>query len=316
MLTIFSTPKPFCGNIGTIQMNAFRSWSVLQPKCEIIILGNEYGTAEKSAELNLKHIPDIERNEYGTPLLNSLFEAAEKVATNDLLCYVNSDIILTSDLIAAINRVRSRFHDFLLSGRRLNLDLGNSLDFSRHGCESYLKEYAYRKGKIESPLGGCDYFVYTKGILGRIPPFAVGRVRWDSWLLYNARSNNIPLIDATNVVTAIHQNHDYSHHAQGGKGVWRGYEAQKNFELLGGYEYVFNILNASHRLTKNELKRNLIFNPIYLARRFATLPALYPSLKPLAKLVKYFVILWFLLKRTERVFSTLLYYLRGGRGKL
>ena len=316
MLTIFSTPKPFCGHIGTIQMNAFRSWSILQPKCEIIILGNEYGTAKKSAELNFKHIPDIVSNEYGTPLVNSLFETAEKVSTNDLLCYVNSDIILTSDFLVAVNRVRSHFHAFLLSGRRLNLDLVNSLDFSRHDWESDLKEYAYRKGKIESPLGGCDYFVYTKGILGRIPPFAVGRVRWDSWLLYKARSSNIPLIDATDVVMAIHQKHDYSHHAQGEKGIWRGYEARKNFELLGGYEYIFTILNATHRLRQDDLKRNLIFNPVYLARWLATLPAFHSSLKPLAKLIKHFVILWFLLKRTERVFSTLRYYLRGGRGKL
>ena len=301
MLTIFSTPKPFYGNIETIQMNAFRSWSVLQPKCEIIILGNEYGAAEKSAELNLKHIPDIVRNEYGTPLINSLFEAAEKVSTNDLLCYVNSDIILTSDFLEVVKRVRSHFHTFLLSGRRVNLDIVNSLDFSRHDWESDLIKYAHRKGKLASPLGGCDYFVYTKGIFGRIPPFAIGRVRWDSWLLYKARSNNIPLLDATNVIIAIHQNHDDSHHAQGEKGVWRGYEALKNFELLGGYEYTFNILNATHRLTKNDIKITLIFNPIYLVRRFATLPALYPSLKPLAKLVKYFAILWSLLKRMYRI---------------
>jgi len=104
MLTIFSTPKPFCGHIGTIQMNAFRSWSVLQSKCEVIILSNGYGTTKIATELNLKHIPDIVRNEYGTPLLNSLFEAAETRAKYDLLCYVNSDIILTGNLLVAINR--------------------------------------------------------------------------------------------------------------------------------------------------------------------------------------------------------------------
>ncbi|MHC4182944.1 MAG: hypothetical protein ACYSR0_06305 [Planctomycetota bacterium] len=297
-------------------MNAFRSWSILEPQCEVIVFGNGDGTKEAVAELNFKHVPGIVRNEYGTPLLNDLFETAEQIAKHDILCYVNSDIILTSDILVAINRIRSRFHTFLLSGRRMNLDLGKSLNFSRCGWESDLREYAYRKGKIEPPWGGIDYFVYPKGTWETFPPFAIGRARWDSWFLYKACSNDIPLVDATNVVMAIHQNHDYSHHPQGRMGIWKGPEARKNFELLGGYEYIFTILNATHRLRQDDLKRNLTFNPVYLARWFATLPALYSSLKPLAKLIKHFVILWFLLKRTERVFSTLLYYLRGGRGKL
>jgi len=315
MLTIFSIPKPFSGRIGTIQMNAFRSWSILQPQCEVIVFGNEDGTNEAAAELNFKHIPDIETNEYGTPLLNYLFETAERIAEYNLLCYVNSDIILTNDLLVALNRVRARFHNFLLSGRRVNLDLEMSLDFLKPHWESDLREDAYSRGKLEPPWGGIDYFIYPKGIWDMIPPFAIGRLRWDSWLLYKARSNDIPLIDATKVVMAIHQNHDYSHHVQGEIGVWKGHEAKRNFELLGGFEYIFTILNATHRLTKYNFKRNLTFNPVYIARLLATLPALYPSLKPLAKLIKHFVILWRFLKRMERVFGTLLFYLRGGKRK-
>ncbi len=218
------------------------------------------------------------------------------IAKYNLLCYVNSDIIFTNDLLVAVNRVRSRFHNFLLSGRRVNLDLEMSLDFSKPDWKSDLREYTYSRGKLEPPWGGIDYFVYPKGIWNAIPPFAIGRLRWDSWLLYKARSNGIPLIDATNVVMAIHQNHDYSHHTHGEIGVWKRHEAKHNFKLLGGFEYIFTILNATHQLTKSDFKRNLTFNPVYIARRLIILPALYPSLRPLIKLFKPFIKLWLLLK--------------------
>lgn len=64
MLTIFSCPKPFRGHINIIQRNAIRSWTLLQARPEIILIGNEEGTAEVCKEFGLRHIPDVERNEY------------------------------------------------------------------------------------------------------------------------------------------------------------------------------------------------------------------------------------------------------------
>jgi len=41
-----------------------------------------------------------------------------------------------------------------------------------------------------------------------------------------------PIIDASEMITVVHQNHDYSHHPQGKKGVWEGLEAKRNQELM------------------------------------------------------------------------------------
>ena len=49
MLTLFSTPKPFRGHIAVIQTNAIRSWLELEPACEVILFGDEEGTAEVAA---------------------------------------------------------------------------------------------------------------------------------------------------------------------------------------------------------------------------------------------------------------------------
>jgi hypothetical protein len=46
MLTIFAIPKPFRGHIGVIQRNAICSWLELRQACEIILLGDDEGTAE------------------------------------------------------------------------------------------------------------------------------------------------------------------------------------------------------------------------------------------------------------------------------
>ena len=73
MLTIFSCPKPMRGHIAVTQWNAIKSWTMLSPKPEVILLGDEEGVSETARELNVRHIPVVTCSEFGTPLVNSLF---------------------------------------------------------------------------------------------------------------------------------------------------------------------------------------------------------------------------------------------------
>src|SRR5437773_1932544 len=66
MLTIFSTPKPFEGHSNVIQRNAIKSWTLLHPEVEVILFGDEEGTAEACRDLAIHHEPQVIRNEYGT----------------------------------------------------------------------------------------------------------------------------------------------------------------------------------------------------------------------------------------------------------
>ncbi len=95
-----------------------------------------------------------------------------------------------------------------------------------------------------------DYFAFPKSPCSAIPPFAVGRIRWDNWMVWNARANRIPVIDASAFITAIHQNHDYNHHAQGQRGVWEGPEAARNYELAGRWRHIYSIADASHKIRR------------------------------------------------------------------
>lgn len=279
MLTIFTIPKPFRGHIAVIQRNAITSWTLLRPEPEIIIFGNEEGTAEICRELSLRHIPDVACNEFGTPLLNDVFDQAQQIAKHELMCYVNADIIVMDDLPIAVQRVAGSMDRFLLFSQRWDVDMGQEYDFKRLGWQAELREYAIRS-KPPGPLWGlADYFVFPRGLWQNIPPFAVGRTAWDNWLFYRARALRIPIIDATDVVMVIHQKHDYSHHPLN-HDVWQGPEAKRNLELAGGSKYAqFALYDATHLLTLSSLKRAL--GRKYMLRHLEAAPVLYPVLAPL-----------------------------------
>ena len=84
----------------------------------------------------------------------------------------------------------------------------------------------------------------------------IGRPGWDNWLVWHARDSGARVVDATAVVQAVHQNHDYSYHPDGAAGVWQGEEAQQNYALLEGGRCFATMENATHRLTPQGLRPN------------------------------------------------------------
>ena len=211
MPTLFAIPKPFRGHNKVIQRNAIRSWTLLGPTFKIILFGDDEGTAETATEFGVCHGPDVERNEYGTPLMDDLFEKGESLAIDDLMCYVNSDIILMGDFARAVEYVAKRQHPrpFMMAGRRWSIVMDEPLDF-KAGWEEQLRAYAIQSGNLYPPCG-VDYWVFSRGLYENIPPFAIGRMSADNWFLHRAVSLGASLIDATEVVVAVHQGHDYSH---------------------------------------------------------------------------------------------------------
>ena len=286
MLTIFSCPKPFRGHMDIIQKNAIQSWKRLTPKPQIILLGNEEGTAAVTDELGICQISNVERSEFGTPLVNSLFEEAEKAAIFDNMCYVNADIILMADFTDALETVLAEMPHSLMVGRRWNLDVKEPLDF-RTDWERRLRTRVAQHGKLY-PHFGIDYFVFPRGIWNEIPPFAVGRLGWDNWLLYQAYSQKIPIIDLTKMTTVVHQNHDYSHHPQGWAGAMKGEESKRNLRLASAAAQVYSLLDAQYQLTRTGVKRRATpyYSPFYLYRHLVVLSESYRFLKPLVHLIK------------------------------
>jgi len=283
MLTIFTVPKPFDGHIGIIQRNAIQSWLYLRPACQVLLCGEEAGTAEAAATLGADRIPVVDRNEFGTPLLSSVFAAAESHAQRDLLCYVNADIILLSDFVEAVKRVAESRRHFLMVGQRWDLDVTEPLAFGQREWERELRARTERMGALHPP-SGSDYFVYRRDTLGALPPFAVGRPGWDNWMIYHARDRKMPVVDATEAALVIHQNHAYGHVKHGTGAAWEGPEGDRNLDLIGGEERIFTLADATHRLTRAGLRRAL--SPRHVKRRLRTMAVFGPALRLVHRILK------------------------------
>ena len=256
MLTFFTTAKPFRGHINIIQRNALKSWTLLHPDVEVILFGDDDGAVEVTQDLGIRHEPYVERNEFGTNRLDDMFSKAQKMAQHDVLCYVNCDIIFTSDFLRAIERVRARYLQFLMVGRRWDTPITEPVDYSDPGWAGNVRTFALSTN-AQRDEWWIDYFAFSRGLYtGNVPPLAIGRRAWDNWLMWRGLSSKNPVVDASRVIVAVHQNHDYNHHPRGEEGVWQGQEAKRNFELAGGWSHIRAISDATHEFVSAERIRS------------------------------------------------------------
>jgi hypothetical protein len=250
VITFFTIAKPFEGHIGTIQRNALASWTRVVPGAQVLVLGDESGVAEAAAAIDAEHIPDIPRNEYGTPLLDGAFRIAAERCRNDLLCYVNADILFPPSLADAARRASRLDRPFVIVGECWNARVEAPLDPDATNWPALLR------GARKRGADAIDYFVYTRGVFDDVPPFAVGRTVFDNWLVWKARDEGAAVVDATWTVKAIHQDHTYAH-AGSLPQLRTSSEAERNRRLAGGGRgRLYSRYDATHRLTSRGLVRN------------------------------------------------------------
>lgn len=262
MITLFTIPKPFAGHIGIIQDNAIRSWTRL-PGSEVILFGDEDGLAAAATRLGVRHVPGIGRNEQGTPLVSDAFDQVRRLATTPLLAYANTDIIFEALLLGAAAAVRDAGLDqWLLVGQRHDLDVTERLDFA-DGWEAALHADVAERGRLHGKAG-MDFFLFPRDMPVRLPYFAVGRPGWDSWLIYQTRAAGIPVVDATAVVMAVHQNHPPAYRAHDA-------EARQNTRAAGGHYHMGTLRDADWRLVRGRAQQ-LELTPNLLGKLLFTAP--------------------------------------------
>ncbi len=245
LVSILAMPKPFHGHIGVIQRNAITSWTKLSPRPEIFLFGEEEGTEQIADELGLTHLHDIERNEFGTPLLGDLIRRAREATDTRLLCYSNSDIILLQAFHTAVSAIAEKFSRFLGVTHRWEIDVAEELDFNRAQPLSLRSLPSGTPGHHTA----IDVFVFDRELYAEVPDLAIGRAWFDQWLIKDALLRGIPVVDMTNVARAIHQSHEYTHIAGGQQGAYGGEEARRNLEIYGGAPHAYTLLNVTHELS-------------------------------------------------------------------
>jgi len=252
-LTIFTAPKPFTDpHINIIQRNAIQSWLHLDADVEVIVIGEEQGLAEVAAEYNVKHLPQVARNEWNTPLVSSIFALARQNSSGPMLAYVNADIVLMPDFVAVARQVADQVDRFLIVGRRWDLDVRQNMVFPTNWATE-LRQEVLTLGELHAPAGS-DYFIFPRNVFNDIPDFAIGRAGWDNWMIYQGLQQRWPVVDVTDELMIVHQNHDYSH-LPDGQAHYDLEETQINAQLGGGMQNMYMVLDASHEFDKGRIRR-------------------------------------------------------------
>jgi len=233
MLTIFTTCKPFVRKTDTIiQTNALASWAFLEPCPEVILFGDEKyekGITELSKRFGYRLVGNLVRNRWDTPLLGDIFLRVQRIAKHDILCRMNADLILFQDFVDAIKIVSREFRQFLLIGAKWQLEGPMPRLDLRKDWHRDILDLAERTGHRHPPAGS-DYHVFTRGLFRGVKfrrledrpeehlhndfpiefvPLAWGPIRFDTWLVWQALRRDIPVIDATEMIFAVHQDHRY-----------------------------------------------------------------------------------------------------------
>ena len=161
----------------------------------------------------------------------------------------------------------------------MSIDVDVALDFADPSCTDALEELILESGSLDAPYGS-DYFVFPKGALGPLPPFAVGRPGWDNWMIYRARELRVPVVDASECVLVIHQNHSYRHVPQRSGDRWEGPEAESNRDMVNPSALRFTLRHATWRLTTAGLAKRHWWSRRDRADVFAAAEVFHPWARP------------------------------------
>lgn len=259
MITFFSIPKKFTGEFALIQENAILSWLAFE-NSQVFLLGDEVGVEEFASLNGIEHIKNIPTNSCDTPLLSEAFRIVKSRSLNNIIVYVNCDIIFTSSLLSTINVVNSRFQNFVIVGRRSDISVSKKIDFSNNNWEENLKDEYSNSIELHSK-SGIDYFIFPKNIEINMPQFAVGRPSWDNWMIYYFLKMNYSVIDSTKNNLVLHQNHER------GYAIY-GQESKSNFFLAGGTINLCDISHSNFKLTSSHNRLEIKMNYLGVVKYF------------------------------------------------
>ena len=207
MFTIFTFPRPFKPPFNIPQLNAINSWKKIHKDIEIYLINDELNTAKEFAIKNKIKCIDGKFSKYGSPLLKDAIQSINSVARNDIILFINTDIVYVDGIKRTIDVVLNNFDKYFIVGRRVDYDIDYEISFNEEDYKEKLITM-YKNGDIHG-LSGLDYWMFPKNLFNKIPDFVIGKPGYDNWLLAESKRKSIPVIDASNAIRILHQNHYY-----------------------------------------------------------------------------------------------------------
>jgi len=259
---LFSSPKPRRGDTEAVQISAFRSWRRIFPKARILLFGDGATWESFASEVGFELAGSLPLSSEKGEVIQFPFEKVSKLAGNNLAMYLNSDILLDSSATAAVASLESLPGPWLASARRCCLSqwVGPALAKENEWNEFYRRA---RETGVWGEACAMDVFLFRGLSFEAMPPFLIGHRGWDNWMIYNARNQNIPVIDISLTMRAIHCDHDYSY-ARGNSApnLRDGPLEKTNLRLLGGEERLFHLGHVTHELRHGKVTKCRGWGPL------------------------------------------------------
>lgn len=230
------------GEDAVHQTNAVKSW--MQMGREIILYGEE--AKSLAGELDLPCHEGVDR-ESGIPNLESLFKLAQRDASNELIGYMNADVVIVEGLAEAVEKVAASLPSFLIVCRRWDIDLDETLDFKKD-WRAFVKRRIAEANALHSDCSS-DLFLFKKPLWDLLP-FTPGRPSWDNWMFFRACETNLPVVDVTPAVVMAHPNHGYgSDGLMDVRTFWRtAPSVERNRSLGAGTQFCFRHVERAGNL--------------------------------------------------------------------
>lgn len=288
-IIFFSLPRKFEGIFDIIQTNAITSRTQFIPTKNIVLFGDDQWTKEICEDLWITHHIPLQYNFDKVPYFSYLLQEMCMLYPDKIICYINSDIIITSNFIEFIENTEIPFENFMISWHRRNIEVKEFIDFSKKSRETVLHKKCETSGKKANTWD--DFFIFPSFIFKDIPilPYIM-RPFFDNFMIYICLRNKIPLIDATNSITTVHQKHDYNYYQEAQKSPLTRKESLYNLNLIGLVNscvwlfmapYKTNGFLIEHKKTKEIIQNYLTYRRyIITARIYIHLP------KPIVTLLK------------------------------
>ena len=206
MRIIFTTScKPISNDkIKIMQYNSINSWKWLDCEKEILVFNRESSIKEMCDELEIKNINDYESSDFSDlPTWRAMRNVAcEFASENDIIVWVNSDIVFDDTLVHTINELKkSGLDDFILTGKRKNWpifwELNNKEEINKIEFDKIGNEYE------------IDYFIYNKKHFSDLPKFFIARMKFDNYLMKLSIDSVEKTIDSTFAINSYHHEHGY-----------------------------------------------------------------------------------------------------------
>ena len=274
MITIFTTPKDFAGIIKVIQINALRSWRNLSSEIQIIIFGDSKGSKQAAKDIGAEYISKVKCSSLGTPFISDLFLQADKIAKFPILTYINSDIILPENFLSTIHITSKSLKKFLLVGHRWDMNVSNIINYDNKVERNTFWDRVKSESK-QHACTGIDYFIYKRYQWKKIPDFIIGRYGYDNWMIWKARRILLPIVDATEMMQVVHQNHPYNE-------VILEKERSHNKKLYINKE--LNLLDCTYKISNGKVIKKK--DKDFKIRSLYRLPRIFPEISLLIKIYR------------------------------